>query len=916
MSALRSKDDNFFSVPGAMSLAMPLGLVTFAVSGLRPKTRYKIMLNNHPNEQFEDIQHTARPVGDHVKNNPREGGQRTYPYLITDASGSLQFVCNPFGSDGIEFPGAPTDEPVSAQIWRLFKNRTAENDAGRHKVVAIEYSQINSPASADKIKTVKFTYLTDANTGNGIPSGGLPQYYIADCTLVATGKNDRWAPIEIRGSFYQTFYVNSKTVGGAPTVDITDFILYLRRKPSFKSNKSGIEGPGIRLKLMECNADGSPNTFKGFADGNAFASWHECKASPLAATGTRFEFNSPVTVATNRSYAIAVEPLDEDYVFWFSQKGDLLLVNGNRTERRSAGSSKEHQGDFYPARTSTTPGADGSLRERAWQPDPQLDLKFDVNIAEYTLGDVSMNLVNDNYEFIQFDDATGDNWYPGETIYKQNTPLAGTASIAAGTKLVTGSGTDFTSLADGDKVVIVDSVDDTQVQVFTVDESVTPVAADKFHVREYSEAVLSGSLMNTVVAAVETYDIDFNFMRARNSSVNVTQYNADNSMRFAAGDVVRGVISRETGTVDFIDNLDISTFRSDFNGKIPAEFDFKAHYKFSQITSGTIQGGNAIFSIDTNEPNMYVNAPNRIDYQAMIASKSLEVDQASNLINPSEDSKSGLINFAFTYKGANTIAYSVPAFSIDEMQIIAHRWRINNDNTNEHTNNGNSETRHISKTLKFGGKQAEDIRVILNGYRPRQTEIEVYAKIINADDSDSFDDKFWTKLSLIAGADAYSYEYDKNDYIEYEYTFPKYPDSDTTVDGVFTSTLDSATLTTTTANVASFTPGQVIKFYSPLFEDSYGIFSIQSANNTSGEIVLNEAIANSSIVGSGFKIDTLKTENTAFRNMENDQIVRYFGTNGESYDNYEAVAIKILLLSEDRKLAPKVDDYRVIGVSA
>lgn len=916
-STLKRKGDNFFSIPDAMALSRHATNIPFRVGSLKPNTKYKVMLNNHPGGKFEDIQHTARPIGEHVKDNRRITGYKTYPYLITDKRGQISFTCQPFGSDSFDIPNAPTDEKDATKLWRLLKGKTSDVDGGRHKVVLIEYSQINSPDSSDRIKTVKFNYeYTSTDQGTNLQFGALPPGIIADCTLIEPGKIKPWSPVEINGSFYQTFFINSKTVGGSSTVDITDVVLYLRRKPSKKTNKSGYEAPGIRVTLLECNQDGSPNVNGSFAEGVAYAEWEETKASPLASAGTRFEFPSPITVHTNKSYAIAVNPEDEDYVFWFSQKGDLLLVNGNKTEQRSGGSSKEHQGDYYAARTSTTPGAIGGNRERAWQPDSNLDLKFDVNIAEYTLGNVSLNMVNSDYEFIQFTSSAGDNWHPSEIIYKEVTPVTGTASITAGSTIITGSGTDFSSFTDGDILILVDSVDNTVAQVFTVDETVADAAADKVYVREMAEQDMSGSLMNTVIARVEFYDQDFDFMRAANSSVNPTQYNADNTKRFAAGDTVRGLESRETAVIDYMDNLDVSTFRTDFNANLPAQFNYTTHYKFAEISSGDIESGNAIFALDTGEPNIYLNAPNKLAYKGMIASRSLEVDQASNLQAPDEDAKSSLINFDFTYTGANTIAYAVPQFSIDEMQIIAHRWRVNNDSTNEHTNNGNASTRHISKPLSFGGKQAEDIRVILNAHRPRQTEIEVYAKIINADDSQNFQDKNWTKLVQISGNDAYADAQDETDYVEYEYTFPYYPPSLTTIDGEFTSTADSNVLTTTTANVETFSSGQVIKFYSPYFPENYGVFSIESANSAAGTITLNEAISNNNVIGSGFKIDTLATERTAFKNIENDEIVRYFGASGESYDNYETVAIKIVLLSEDRKYAPLVDDYRVIGVSA
>jgi hypothetical protein len=84
----------------------------------------------------------------------------------------------------------------------------------------------------------------------------------------------------------------------------------------------------------------------------------------------------------------------------------------------------------------------------------------------------------------------------------------------------------------------------------------------------------------------------------------------------------------------------------------------------------------------------------------------------------------------------------------------------------------------------------------------------------------------------------------------------------------------------------------------------------------SGEIVLQQPISNTNMVGEGFRLDVLEDQNTGFRNPENYEITRYFGYGGQIYDTFDKAAIKIVLLSELPNVVPKVNDYRVIGVSA
>jgi len=912
LAALKQKDDNFFSLPEKYELNhVPGGLTKIKAAGLKPNTRYKVMLDNKPGQQFEDVTDFSLPIGESIKNNLHRAGNRgILTYLKTDDAGKLDLTVMNFGGDAISTVGTPTAGQRSAvELWKQYRQRSKSHDKGREKIKLIEYSQVNNPDSDSRIKTVKFQYNSstiddEANIGDD----ALPPGIIADATLPKTGKHRPRRQTETTGAFYQTFFINSRLVGGSKTVDITDVVLYLRRKPGQTGNRSGRKNPGINVILLECNADGSPNISARFEDGVARAEWHETKASPLAASGTRFEFDSPVTVDTNKSYALCIQPEDEEYIFWYSQKGDLLLVNGNRSEQRSGGSSKEHQGDYYPARTSASRGAVLSAkRERPWQPDTNLDLKFDVNIAEYNIGDVSVNFIHKDYEFIQLVYGTDDNWMPGEWVYKDKTADSTGISITAGQKVITGTG--MASVNDGDKLVVIDGTDSTIVQIFTVDTSIAAPSSTKIYVEEYCErTITNGSFKNTVIGRIEVYDFDFKFMRLNDSSVNVTQYDVDNTKRFWAADTIIGHQSGSTGTIDYMDTLDVSIFRTAWNGDLPTEFDATSYYKFAESVGG------GVYELDDTTPNMYLNAVNNVDYTAEILSKSIEVDQSTNMHNASSDSKSSILNLSFVYNGQKTKVYNVPAFEIDELQVVAHRFAINNDSTNEHTNDGNAITKHISKKLEFDGQRAEDIRVIINAYRPRQTEIEIYAKILNSDDPASFDDKYWTKLTNLSSIDDYSSSLNRTDYREYEYGFPFYPPSATTLSGEYTATLDSAVLTTTSGTGTDVSAGDVIKIYSPIFSDNYGVFSVETSD--AGSITLNEPVSNTSIAQDGLKIDTLTTPYTAFKNIENDDIVRYFGVSGESYDNYDTVAIKIVLLAEDRKLTPKVDDYRVIGVSA
>lgn len=81
---------------------------------------------------------------------------------------------------------------------------------------------------------------------------------------------------------------------------------------------------------------------------------------------------------------------------------------------------------------------------------------------------------------------------------------------------------------------------------------------------------------------------------------------------------------------------------------------------------------------------------------------------------------------------------------------------------------GNYLARYISRRVQLNdGFDSSDLRVFLTAYKPPTTGIEVYYKILNADDPDDFDVKSYFKMEQKTPSGATSTNY--NDYIEYEY---------------------------------------------------------------------------------------------------------------------------------------------------
>jgi hypothetical protein len=70
-------------------------------------------------------------------------------------------------------------------------------------------------------------------------------------------------------------------------------------------------------------------------------------------------------------------------------------------------------------------------------------------------------------------------------------------------------------------------------------------------------------------------------------------------------------------------------------------------------------------------------------------------------------------------------------------------------------------------------QDAEDMNVFLTAYRPPDTDVKVWMKLLNGEDSDPMTQKVWIEMEKSYGGDVtYSSIANKNDFKEYKYLLP------------------------------------------------------------------------------------------------------------------------------------------------
>jgi hypothetical protein len=267
---------------------------------------------------------------------------------------------------------------------------------------------------------------------------------------------------------------------------------------------------------------------------------------------------------------------------------------------------------------------------------------------------------------------------------------------------------------------------------------------------------------------------------------------------------------------------------------------------------------------------------------------------------------------------ANLISNSsltTPLLDLQHMSMITKENIISDYSSGEETNDGSALSKSITKLITLSdGLDAEDLTVYLTAYKPEGTNIEVYAKLLNASDPGNFEDKLWSRLTQSSDFSTVSDSSNQQDYKEFEYTIPTDPVTyDNPTDIITTN--NSVTITSTTGNsewLAAYSNNQLITVYSDANKTNYEIHMIQSVgSNTSITLATSIGFANTS---SAF-IGTMPFPYSAFKNSTNSNIVRYHDTNGVPYDSYKQYAIKIVLTAIQNNLVPKVQDMRAIALS-
>lgn len=356
-----------------------------------------------------------------------------------------------------------------------------------------------------------------------------------------------------------------------------------------------------------------------------------------------------------------------------------------------------------------------------------------------------------------------------------------------------------------------------------------------------------------------------------------------------------------------------------------AEYSIKLNTMYYGVKSANTFSGMSYY-IDTVAMTTPIDLKNEYT-QAFTSNTPVIVSRSNQFVVPYANgyvANSSVIGSRFS----NVATYTITTTSNNDFAMISikpknidsyyGKYSINNDYTNENTNYGNAISKHVTTRISLEKDyKAEDLLIYLTAFRPANTDFKVYARVHNSSDGDSFDSKDWSLLEQIDGLGVYSNPTNTSDMKEYTYNFPAYPNTDYISPGTITTSLSNAVITGSGTNFTSnLAVNDLVKVYSPLFANTNYIISSVSSITNSSVLTLSEPISNNSVTGSGLKIDRLKYSHQTFNNVTSANVARYYNSNLVAYDTFDTFQIKLVLLSDNESVVPRIDDCRAIGCSS
>ena len=674
----------------------------------------------------------SAPVGDFVSNFSFEpfmasrdvklymSGLRpdTEHYFFFDGVDVNAHICKGSPSDtvsGIERLGAKGVTSVrtdaSGNLYAVF-NIPAETFYVGDRV--LEVADVDTYSSIDSGSTSK-GFVTYRAYNFSVEKTALTTSTRAPDFDVNTRTTTRNVTRRVRGRdpIAQTFFIKKGMGQGSNSVFLSEVDVFFKRVS---------ERNGITLQVREVINGYPTNQIVPFSKVHKVPSQLTSSASDDASVATTFAFDAPVRLDVEKEYAIVLQPdaSDPNYLAFVSKVGGTDLTPGN-----SQGSAIVQDWGDGVLFTSTN--------NQAWSSYQDEDMKFTLRRANFNAPTGILTLTPNNPEFLTVNNITGQ-FNVGEKIYQDEVafPVAN-CSITTGTTIITGGNNLDGVYSAGEYIRLYDSSNPTTVNgVFKIAsvDSATQITL------ESAWGFTQTSLRHVPVTVGELTYLD----KLNPEVMYLTGSSATTTRKIVTGAPVIGLDSGKSANTVSIDNINVSYMQP---------FVAKVNDSVSKTTfDGTFVPADNV-NITYDLPLQF-NNNNHFNEQGVVLHSRSNDPSGSKLF----DLKVNMEN------GSNQT--STPFVDISISKLLAYQYTLSNTAADTSV--------YISKTVELSADlDAEDLNVILTGYRPTNTDIKVYIKAQSPFDGAALSTVPWTELELFEGVGIFSNKTNIRDYKEFKY---------------------------------------------------------------------------------------------------------------------------------------------------
>lgn len=512
-----------------------------------------------------------------------------------------------------------------------------------------------------------------------------------------TGQSGSNTPrIPLGDGLSQTFFV-PKPIGNQPNYGIfcTSIDLFFKRKPvpgaffnkSAFQTSSSLQLP-ITVKIAEVqNGYPTKNYLAAKTIQAKDVNISDLPSTSNTSTRTRFTFDDPVYLEPSREYAITIASDSPDYELFISELGADVL--GATTPRRI--SEQPYAGLLFRSQNSST-----------WSPYQNQDLMFVLNKAVFT---------SSGSATFRLDDPPRANIDVDRVMLMSSDLTFPAANVNYRLKGIYGSTTNYES---GSGIAV--------VPFKPVEYGVLSDKAGKTQTTLNRRRLLRGNINSYILTTeMSTTSTDVSpIVNLERMAVHATTFFINN------GGLSNTLISISNPGTGY--NAHISTGNNAIKGASSAALN-----NFAQLYRQTYLSNN--YNVGFYSINISGGGPNAANAQGFAVANT----DGANTINYIVLASGGL-----KYIETPTISINVTGNATSTTQAYAS---INGETDKS---GGNMVARYICRQVVLeDGFESGDLRVFMDAIRPSITDIQVYYKVVSADDAEFISAKRWRRMEKV-----------------------------------------------------------------------------------------------------------------------------------------------------------------------